>query len=245
VSNRGALVSGWADFFVWGLEDADDHLEANDIRAVGVQTFEDPIATDPDRRQVVFGINTWRPWDAGSLYRFEVLIDVDLDGIDDYLLVAADSSAFSAPFMGLRGVLRTAMWSLRSPRGFFTTGTFSSTDTAFIQLGVLTSRLCFSNEPCLSKAANPRLSYTVRSYAWNRPGSQDTIAGRALFNVWNGAITSGQFVQVAPSTQISVDPPVSIDAQEWPRSTPLGLMVVSPDNRNGREEAQLIPIKFK
>ena len=63
------------------------------------------------------------------------------------------------------------------------------------------------------------------------------MPGVAKFNVWASAISQGGFATVAPR---GVDRSVAISADpvEWGLTPPLGLMVVTLDNKSGPAEAQ-------
>ena len=69
--------------------------------------------------------------------------------------------------------------------------------------------------------------------------------GLAKYNPWHEAITTGGFAgPVDPGTSDSSNA-VSIDAAEWALTPAQGLMVVTPDNKNGKDEAQLIKVGEK
>ena len=56
-----------------------------DVRAIGVQSFANPSATDPNRRLIVFAVNTWNRWSNAATNEFDIYVDVNQDGTDDYV----------------------------------------------------------------------------------------------------------------------------------------------------------------
>jgi hypothetical protein len=67
-------------------------------------------------------------------------------------------------------------------------------------------------------------------------------AAPAAFNAFSSAISTGQFASVAPNATVSE--PVAINPSEAAITAPLGYMIVTPDNKNGAQEAKLIRMKF-
>ena len=103
---------------------------------------------------------------------------------------------------------------------------------------MLASQLCADKEPCLSKDVNPRFTYHAVSFDAN--GAKKTVAGSAKYNPWAKAISDGNSVSVAPGATATTS--ISVNLANAALTRPLGLMVVTFDNKSGREEAQLIPI---
>ena len=108
LSNPSGPIAGDADFYAWGFNDSNEAgTSAADVRAIGVQSFPDPIARRIlNRRLMVFAVNNWDRWSNSASVETDIYIDVDQNGVDDYVLVAADQGALSgAP---RNGVLVTA-----------------------------------------------------------------------------------------------------------------------------------------
>ncbi len=86
IENKRGNV-GWAEGFT--LVARDGLLidgKPNSFNAIGVRT-NDFLGT---RDLIEFGISTDRTWETLAPYEVDIYIDVDKDGIDDYILVAAD-----------------------------------------------------------------------------------------------------------------------------------------------------------
>ena len=107
---------------------------------------------------------------------------------------------------------------------------------------VRSAQLCRPGEPCLN-AANPRLTYGAVAFDLWTDGVDD-IAGTASFNAWSSAISTGGFAVVAPGGSDASNT-ISVNSAEWAVTPAMGVMVVSPDNKSGADEAQLIPVKIK
>ena len=234
VTNRRGAISGDADFYAWGLEDRrDPGRVSNDVRAIGVQSF--PF--NATNQLMVFAVNTYDRWSNASTNEFDIYVDVDGDGVDDYIVVGADQGAVTTG--DANGQFASFVFSLRSGRGFLDFLAIAPTDSSTALLPVLSSRLCLSGEPCLS-AANPRITYHAVAYDLIN-GGVDEVKGTAKYNVWASAISQGSFVSVAPgATDTSVG--IAVNSAEWKLTPARGLMVVTFDNKSGTEEAQLIPV---
>ena len=136
------------------------------------------------------------------------------------------------------------VFSTRSPGAAINFLATAPTDSSTALLPVLSTAMCRTGEPCLNSATIPgaRIRYHAVSFDLAGSGSVDEVEGNALYNPWNEAITTGGFADsVAPGSSASV--PVSINATEWAVTPAKGLMVVTFDNKNGPDEAQLIDVK--
>jgi subtilisin family serine protease len=228
VTNKKGASSGSADWYAWGLSDgADSGLGGNDAAAVGVQAFPGLLA---------FAIKTRKRWSNAAAYEFDVLVDVDGDGSDDYDVVGIDYGAITSG--DFNGQLATAVFDLRSGSGSIAFLADAPLDSSTLVLPVLISQLCQSGSPCLS-ASNPRFKYHAATFGLI-DGSSDTIRGTASFNAFTPAISTGMYDTLAPGSSTSET--VTIDAGEWKLTPPLGLMIVSHDNPS-KDEAQLIRVR--
>jgi minor extracellular serine protease Vpr len=239
VTNADGAISGNADFYAWGLADGKDGGAAsNDIRAVGVQSFPNPSGDDPNRRLLVFAINTYNRWSNPSVNEFDTYIDVDNDGTFDYVAVAVDQGLIQTGTFNGRMV--AAVFSLNSENFsllFFAT---APTDSSTILVPVGTDQLCRKGEPCLS-VDNPRLTYATVGF--NFFGGDDDVAdGTATFNAWSSSISQGAFLTVPPGGTAST--PISVNPAEWSLTPAKGVMVITLDNKSGASEAQLIDVPF-
>jgi subtilisin family serine protease len=256
VTNPQGVIAGTADFYSWGLfdrplgdndsdgeNDGDVSKPSNDVRAVGVQSFAFPSATNPTRRLLVFAVNTYNRWSNASVNEFDISVDVDGDGKDDYVIVGADQGAVQTGTSN--GVMGSFVFSLRSGRGTINFLASAPTDSSTALLPITSTQLCLAStatvtEACLS-ASNPRLTYHAKSFDLVNGGSK-TVAGTAKYNAWSSAVSDGGFATVDPGATDTSNT-ISVNSAEAALTPPLGLMIVNIDNKSGREEAQLIPIK--
>jgi hypothetical protein len=232
VTNRNGATTGAADWYAWGLSDPRERsLGSNDVRAVGAQTF-------PDAGVLAFGIGTQNRWSNASTSEFDVFVDVNLDGTDDYLVVGVDAGAVLAG--AFDGRLASFVFDLRtgarSPAAFLADAPMDSTSVA---LPALFSSLCATGSPCLS-ASNPRFRYHVLAFDVTDQ-SVDVVDGVASFNAFTPAISNGMFDVVAPNT--SATETVTIDAAEFAQTPALGLMILSHDNR-ANNETQTVSVRL-
>ena len=236
VTNRGALA-GDADFYAWGLSASRvPGRVSNDVRAVGAQSFD----FDGAQQLLVFAVNTFDRWSNASTNEFDVNVDVDGDGLDDYVVVGVDQGAVqTGTFNGRLGVFVFSTRSAGATINFLAT---APTDSSTALLPVLTSQLCRVGEPCLS-AANPRLTYNVVAFDLANGGVK-AVPGKAKYNVWSSAISQGGFATVAPGATDTSNV-ISVNSAEWQLTPAKGLMIVTLDNKSGREEAQLIEVEAR
>jgi len=224
VDNTGSLVPATADFYAWGLtKDASD-LGVLDLRAAGVQTFGSVAA---------FAINTYNAWSTASTQEFDVNVDTNGDGNADFVVIGIDIGRLAAS-PTFDGRIASAVFNVATGALTVRFLASTSTDTSSIILPFKTADLGLS-------AANPRFSYTVASFDLLGTAS-DSFPGSAAFNAFSPAISTGQFVELDPNGKALVD--LAINPTEFAATPALGIMVVTPDNKNGRGEASLESVKF-
>jgi hypothetical protein len=237
VTNRQGAIAGDADFYAWGLADRKNPGRAsNDVRAVGTQSF----AWDATTQLLVFAVNTFDRWSNASTNEFDIYVDVDGDGVDDYVIVGIDQGLVqSGSFNGRMGSFVFSTRSAGASLFFLAT---APTDSSTAELPALSSQLCRPAEPCLS-ASNPRVTYHAVAYDLIN-GGVNVVAGLAKYNVWSSAISQGGFATVAPhgTDQTNV---ISVNSAEWRRTPSKGLMIVTLDNKSGETEAQLIEVEVE
>jgi len=257
VTNKHGVIAGDADFYAWGIFDTrisrDDDAEdgdhtgrpSNDVRAIGVQSFSIPPAT-LDRQVLVFAVNTYNRWSNASTNEFDIFVDVDGDGVDDYIIVGADFGAVTAG--SFNGQMGSFVFSTRSPGASIAFLADARTDSSTVLLPVRSTQLCRANEPCLCNSVcpagvppNPRLTYHAVSFDLLNGGNK-VVAGSAKFNAWSSSISTGGFVTVAPGATDATTV-ISVNSAESNLTPALGVMVVTFDNKSGTDEAQLIRVK--
>lgn len=228
VTNRHGIVPGTADWYAWGLSDPRDATTgAADLRAVGAATL------DPDT--IGFAISTHNRLSNAARNEFDVYVDVNGDGTDDYDVVGVDYGLLTTG--DLTGELVTAVFDLRTGGGTLEFFADAPTDSSTLVLPVLISQLCADGSPCLS-ASNPRLTYHAESFGVI-DGNNDEIDGTASFNPFTPALTTGVSTVISPNEAASFA--VKLDKPEFAKTPARGWMVVAHDNAS-RGEAQLIPV---
>lgn len=229
LENRVGAIAGTADFFAWGFDSKGaptipGHI---DLHAAGVQS-------QANGETVVFAITTKKPWSTAAAQQFDVLVDSNLDGLEDFGVISFDYG-----FM-VNGVFDGRVGTFIID---FTTGAISTyflayapTDGSSILLPVPAAAIGVT-------PGNPRFAYTVASWTFWFEHTDNTYESWAFFNPFTNAISTGAFEVVNPHDRIHV--PLRINAAEWEKTPALGLMVVTQDNRNGTAEANLIRVKVR
>jgi minor extracellular serine protease Vpr len=231
-TNDGGTITGSADFYAWGLEDAKEkQLGANDLRAVGVQSLP---TGNPDQRVLVFAVSTWNRWSNAAVSEYDIYIDVNNDGTDDFAVVGADIGALTTGVFD--GRMGSAVFNLATGAGFVDFFATAPSDSTTLLLPVQTSRLVGLS------STSPRFTYHAASFAIFGTGD-DVMPGKAKYNAWTSSISQGQFSTVAPGA--SATNAVSIDPAEWALTPAKGLLIVTADNKSGAKEADLIEVPTK
>ena len=232
LANAAGVIAGNADFYAWGLEDADDVDEAvlggagYDLRSVGVQSFD----FGGGEQLIVFAVNAHDRFSNPAVNEYDVYLDTDQDGTDDYLVVGFDFGALTAGVSdGRLGSFVIDLATNRATISFFAT---RPSDSSTVLLPFLASQTDIS-------VSQPRFTYTAGSFSREGPGS-DEVSGSAEYHAYASAITQGDFVTVAPGGSASV--PIEVNKAEWAQTPTKGVMVVVLDNAAGAPEARLLRV---
>jgi hypothetical protein len=232
IKNKGP-IAGNADFYAWGLEDKSQKGKAaNDIRAVGVQSFPNGATST-----IVFAVNVNNRWSNAAVSEYDIPVDVNNDGAADYVVAGVDQGAVQTGVFN--GVMGSFVFSTRSGGASIAFLATAPHDSSTILIAVRSAQLCRAAEPCLN-AANPRFGYSAVGFDLTNTEGPDPVDGTARYNAWSSSISQGGFQTVAPNG--TATEPISINPTEWALTPALGLMVVTTDNKAGADEAQLIKV---
>jgi hypothetical protein len=226
LTNFLSPIPATADFYAWGLQDRNDRLGSLDLHAAGVQS-----ATAGTDQVLVFAINTYKGWQTPETREFDVLIDSDGDGKPDYDVFSADfGNVVTGSFNGEQVAFIVNL----------KTGDLSADFDAVAPLNASTILLPVVASSVGVTTANPRFKYTVQSFDLLSTDS-DSFDTVAPFNAFQSAVTTGVLETVNPNKVVGVT--VNVNRAEFAKTPPLGLMIVSPDNKNGVREVNLLNIK--
>jgi minor extracellular serine protease Vpr len=230
LTNRKGAIAGNGDFYAWGLTNPKTGTldAALEPRAVGVQSNL-ISATDS---VLVFAVNSYGRFSTAWDTDFEIYIDVNGDGVYDFVLYTADLGY--AQTGQLNGQAATFLYNVATGTSIVEFLADAPTDGSIMEMPVLASDLGIS-------PANPRFTYTMVSYD-DSTGASESLTGTAGFNAFAPAISNAIFLPVAPNA--TVDVPVTIDPVESKITPPLGFMIVTEDNVSGASEANLLKLKF-
>ncbi len=223
-------VTGYADFFEWGLASPPQGMEYYDTRAVGVESFPNADPANPlGDPELVFAINTYPRFSSPETGEFDILIDVNGDGKPDYDLVGIDlgflttgtfSGQYASVVYNLNTKTVTAAYLADAP-----------TDGSTVLLPVFAQDLDLTG-------SSPAITYTEMTTNLF-DGSSETMPGSASFNPFSPAISSGFYVTLPPNTHASV--PVALSPSQWKKTPAKGVMIVVEDNHSGAPQAVLLP----
>jgi len=224
LTNFGGAIAGNADFYAWGLTGKRQGVQFFDPRAVGVQT--NPISAT--NSILVFAVNTFERFSNAAAGEFDILIDVNGDGVPDFDLVGIDLGAITAG--AFNGQLASVLINIKTGAALIRFLADAPTDGSTVLLPVRASDLGIT-------PANPRFTYSAQVFNL-LDGSAAALPGTASFNAFTPAISNANFVPVAPNATATV--PVTVDPVEFAKTPALGVMVVIEDNRAGTPQARLI-----
>ena len=192
------LHKGIVDVYAWGLTDDREDVGEVDLRAAGVQSLATSVCTgvaDPSDRCLVFAINTWQPWSNAAANEFDVLVDVDKDGTEDYVLFSADDGLV---FTGEpNGITDAFVVDLHSNEPIDVFDTVVSADGSTILLPALASDFG------LAKDGPASFEYFVASFAYlsdnlftdvmHTGDSARRPSENARFNPFSPSLSTGYF----------------------------------------------------
>jgi minor extracellular serine protease Vpr len=227
LTNRQGVIAGNGDFYAWGLKNPRTGTidAAFEPRAIGVQSN---VIPGPDSI-LVFAVNTYGRFSNPAVGEYDIYIDVNGDGVYDFILFSADVGNVEAG--AANGQIGTFLVNLVTGDLFSEFAADAPTDGSIVLMPVFASDLGIT-------PTNPRFTYAVN--AFDDTGASETVTGTASFNAFAPAISNAIFLPVAPNT--SVDVPVAIDPVEFKKTPALGFMVVTEDNLSGADEANLLKL---
>jgi minor extracellular serine protease Vpr len=231
LSNRNGVIAGNGDFYAWGLKNPKTGTiaAAFEPRAVGVQTNPTASPTSATDSLLVFAVNTYGRFSNPASGEYDILIDVNGDGVYDFILFSGDVGAVQTGTAS--GQIATFLVNLKTNALTAQFAADAPTDGSIVLMPVFASHLGIS-------PSNPRFTYTVN--AFDDTGAGESLTGTASFNAFSPAISNAMFVPVAPGA--TVDVPVAIDPVEFIKTPALGFMDVTEDNLSGASEASLLKL---
>ena len=180
-----------------------------------------------------FAINTFKGGSTQELQEFDVLIDVDGDGVADFDVFSIDIGRLIGPNFLATGEMVAAFVNLKTNALGVDFDAVAPTNSGTILLPVQASDIGVTT-------ANPRFSYTVEAFD-EFSNDTDSFPTSAKFNAFSSAVSTGDFELVNPNAAIGVT--VSVNAAELAVTPALGFMIVSQDNKNGSQEVNLLAVK--
>ena len=231
VTNTNGAISGTADWYAWGLSDGTDKgLGSDDVRNVGVQAFPGVLA---------FAISTQHRWSNAGMDEFDIDVDVNGDGVDDYDVVGADLGALTAGTSS--GQMAVAVFDLRTGAGSIQFLADAPTDSSHDRAaGEHLAAMC------------DRFAMPVREQpAVHVPRGGVRADGQHAWTRWTARRRSTRSRRPSAracstsSRRTPRRPRRSRSTRRNGRTTPaLGLMIVSHDNRSA-DEAQTVKVSVK
>ncbi len=237
-NNFHVAATGTADWYAWGIKDKRDHgLKSDDLKAVGAQSF-------PGDGLLAFAIATNHRWSNAAMNEFDVLVDVNGDGVPDYDVVAGDYGALTTG--SFDGVDAVAVLDLNEGGGTIDYLADAPTDSSTIVLPVdfaqltdsdPTTSLGGSNAKALG-GVNQRITYSVIATGLT-DGTMDTSDTSAVFNPFSPAVNTGMYDVLPPGG--TATEALTVNAAEQAHSPALGWMIVSHENTSN-DEANFIEL---
>ena len=230
IANAG-VHGGFYDTYQWAITDPKGDVfdsRVPDVRDVGVQQF--PYGSD---ELVVFNISTNERATTQVTGEYDVWIDADDDGWEDYLLVGIDNGLFTG---GTPDGQMTAFL-LDANAGFTVVdvwSAFAPDNGAIVQLPLLLSDI---QQP----GSAPWNFYVLGWSVVADLPPDDTDWG--TYNPVTPAVSTGAYDAVAPGASTML--PVTVDTAQAQAQGALGWLVVSVDDTAGPREADRVPLRAR
>jgi minor extracellular serine protease Vpr len=227
--NKGPAAAV-ADFFAWGLVGAQSAgFGSLDLRAAGA-------GSSADDKLLVFAISTYRRWSNPVETEFDVYVDVNQDGTDDYLVSMVDGGLLTTGQPN--GVAVVTVVTLATGDATIELAPDAPFNSSTVELPVTFGQLCDVGQACPSMA-HPVIAYHVTSVSL-LDATSDALPGTALFNLYAPSISTGMSVPLAAGQTATQE--VAILPGEWQLAPARGIMIRVADNANGPAEALLLPL---
>ncbi len=227
LTNRSSTVAGSGDFYAWGLRGTHANLGSIGLRSVGVQSFDNG---PPFGQLMVFAVNTFGSWSNAATNEYDILLDVNGDGVPDFDVIAIDVGlATTGSFNGQVGVIVLNLATGAAAVEPFLA--YAPTDANTLLVPVVASDVGVA-------AGNPRFSYVIQSFDHVGALGSDAILTPASFNAFNNAISTAASASLPPGGAAAV--PITIDRAEFAKTPALGVMVVSTENTTDEQRQALL-----
>jgi subtilisin family serine protease len=229
VTNSG-IHDGNADVYAWGISDPEDATTPYvDVRSAGVQVLPGAALGGADTdRSLVFAVNMAGPWSNASTTEVDVPIDRNGDGTADAYVVGLDLGLVTTGEDDGRFAAFTTDADFNVIDAWVATAPMNGST---MELPALASELGLS-------AAHSSFRYGVAAFDRINGGSDTTSA--ATFDAWSPAVSSGDFVSLAPGQSKSID--LTYRMGSVASSKVLGWMVVTLDDASGPAQADLVSV---
>ena len=242
LSNPTGPIAGDADFYAWGLNDSKRPATTRQMfgRSASSRSQAPSWSLTVTGALMVFAVNTWNRWSNAATNEFDIYVDVDpAPATATTTSSSASTRALSRPASSTAGWRRSS--SARARRALASSSSRPRRQTAARRFcRSLASSADRQSRAC--RRANPRLTYHAFGFDI-LSNFVDMVAGRAKYNAYPSSISQGMFATVPVGASGAV--PVSINPAEWAQTPALGSMVVTLDNKAGKEEAALLPLELK
>jgi minor extracellular serine protease Vpr len=241
LTNNG-IHPGTADLYAWGITDARENGQPNDVRDVGVQIAPGAAlggaATD---RSLIFLVNTWGQAANQSVNEFDIPIDTNGDGVPDFILVGADLGAvLTGAFNG-----EYAAFTINAKTGALVDAFLADApmNGSTIELPTLASDLGLSQRANgVGTVKKQGLTYSVDAFSLVPGGSVD-VTGSASINPFSPSVSSGDFASLAAGASTSFT--LTVDTDQQKAQPALGWLVASVDDANGAPQVDEVPAPAK
>ncbi len=220
-------VTGTADVYALGMRDPNEDSPTTDVRAVGVQAFP---AAGEDPAIGFFAFNTHSRVSNPAVNEWDVLIDTDEDGTDDYAVIGFDLGPILGAFDGRLGSFTVDLSTGEIIVAFFAAG---GLNTSHVLLPFLPDTLGVDME---------NADFTYVAGVFSLEGFPDDIVdGRSAFNVIDQPVETGQFFILGGGERIEWS--AGVDQEQLAETPVLGYMIVNANNHSGPPQADLVRLR--
>ncbi len=215
---------GTADFYELLVRDGKDAGAYYDVRALGAQYFD--FGSDV---LVVMAMNAHNNFNNAAESEYDIYIDSDGDGIEDYAIFALDYGLLTTGYSD--GTLGSFVYN------FATSDLWAYQASAPLD-GSTIFLPFFASDLGLTSASTVGNVVAIDTYSLYNDGGEDLSFTNATFNPWNPQRSTGDWAELAPGDRAVV--PVGSREPAANETRSLGWMVVAQNNRSGGSQADLV-----
>ena len=230
---NGGVHAGIADVYAWGLTSPDQLPGTGaDVRAVGVQGLAASVlGGQSSDRSLIFAISQYGSVSSAAANIYEIDITSAGSSTPDHTVLAGDFGLLTS------GQAEGELAAVALDAGGNVVGPYFAADAppngSVVELPVLASSLGLGT-------GHGAFTYTVSTLD-GQSGLTDVVPGEAIFDPYSPAISSGDYLPLAPNATTALD--LVVDSEQILTAPAMGWLLVTLDDADGAAAADEIGLE--